>query len=455
MQELQLEVSLWFGLLALLLPLAYGASRLGQAKANMSALQQQLQRSGKGSHIQHARTGRRLLAAQALVATVLLCCCLQLASHSSQLLRQAAGFSPQGVQQLTLNRQSADASDRAPVAELLAIRDLLQQQPGIELTALTRSLMLDFSDQSIQDSLSWPDTQQQSVRLESNYSDGQLIPLLQIPLLSGRTFTAQELRQQVPVVLINATAAQQLWARRPTPNAATADALSAAVSAMLGQRLLLNGDTTVTVVGVVADLQLNAKAEPPRLWLANFYHFLPDVLLKYQTGSPALTVSQLNLLLARVAPNYRVQSAELLAQKMQRSQFLLRLSLVFSVLLSLTALLLAFIGFDGVLADQLRLRRYELAIHLTVGARPAQLKRQLLRDYLLPVAAGAGVAVFVCAMFWHWPQLTTLLPAWLGVANWPLLLSSWLLLLLLTAGTVLLCSRSLLKSQVAALLQPK
>jgi predicted permease len=453
MRELRLELSLWFGLLALLLPLAYGASRVKQAKADMSALQQQLQRSGKGSHTQHTRTGRRLLAAQALVATVLLFCCLQLATHSSHLLGQAPGFSPQRVQQLTLNRQSADATARAPLADLLAIRSALQQQTGIELTALTSSIMLDFTDQSVQDSLSWPDQAVQPLRLESNYSDGQVIPLLQIPLLSGRTFNAQELQQQATVVLINASAAKQLWQRQPKKNAARSSADAA--SAMVGQRLLLNGDTAVTVVGVVADLQLNAKAEPPRLWLANFYHFLPDVLLKYQSGSRYLTVPQLNQLLAQVAPDYRVQSAELLEQKMQRSQFLLRLSLVFSLLLSLTALLLAFIGYYGVLTDQLRLRRYEIAIHVALGARPAQLRRQLLRDYLMPVAWGASFASLCWAVLWYWPLLSTLLPGWLSVINWPLLLGSCCGLLLLTASTVWYCSRSLLSSQVATLLQPK
>ncbi len=221
MQELQLQLPLWFAMLALLVPLAYGASRFGQANARLPALQQQLQRSGKGSQAQHARSGRLLLTTQALIATVLLLCCLQLAQHSSQLLWQAPGFEPQAVQQLKLNRVADSASAKAPVAELLAIRSLLQQQPGVELAALTSSVMLDFNNQSVQDSLSWPDNAQQQLRLESNYSDNQLLALLQLPLVSGRYVTALEMQQQTGVVVINVTAAKALWAAKPQTGSST------------------------------------------------------------------------------------------------------------------------------------------------------------------------------------------------------------------------------------------
>ncbi len=452
MQELQLQLPLWFAMLLLLLPLAYSASRCGQADARLPALQQQLQRSGKGSQSQHARSGRLLLATQALVATVLLFCCLQLAQHSSQLLWQTPGFQPQAVQQLKLNRLTATATAKASLAELLAIRSHLQQQPGIQLAALTSSVMLDFNDQSVQDSLSWPDNAQQQLRLESNYSDNQLLALLQLPLVSGRYVTAQELQQQAGVVVINVTAAKALWAAKPQTAAPRRS--QPHWRAIVGQRLLLNGDSAVTVVGVVADLQFSAKPEPARLWLNNFYHFLPDLLLRYHPGANQLTVPQLNQLLAQVAPTYRVQSALLVEQKLQHSQFLWRLSLTLSLSLSLTALLLALIGNYGVLRYQLNLRRYELAMHLALGARPAQLLCRLLQDYLTPVAWGCVLALWLILLGWHWPLLYSLLPTWLVAVNMPALLSSILLLLLLSAATLWYCSRLLLGSQVAALLRP-
>lgn len=452
LQELTLQPQIWLGMLLTLLPLAYMSSRVLQSKFTLPILQQQLQRSGKGaSGQQQRRFTLWLLAGQASATTLLLVFCAQLGLQALTQLKQQPGFAIQQVQQVVLNHLSTKP---ATTAELLALRDHLSSKSGIEIAALASSTLLDFNNQSVQDSLSWPEltghsvTRHKALRLESSYIDSQLLPLLQTRLLHGRFFTDNDQREQNPVVMMNATAAKLLLQQKLQIQTDT-DLLrdnSANIVKIIGQRLLLNGDTPVEVVGVVSDFSLTLEPEKPRLWLPSFYHFLPDLLLRYKTATTHST-AQLNRWLAEVAPAYRVQRNELLSEKRQRSQFLIRLTLFLALGLSIAGLLLAAIGSYGVLSYQLGLRRYELAVRQALGARPRQLLRQLLRDYLPPVAAGCLLTVVVVAIF--------LKQSGAAITDYISLLSlSCLSVLLLTIGVILHRSRLIVLQTIQQRLQP-
>jgi predicted permease len=438
MQELNLQPQLWLLLLIMLLGLGYAGCRAFQPKFSLSQLQQQLQRSGKGGTGQQQRSvAFWLLASQAAVTTLLLGCSAQLGLKAWQQLLQPPGFSTVNIQHLVLNR----VGRQAPTTdELLQLRDHLATKPGIAMAALASSMMLDFNQQSVQDSLSWPadtEDQQSALRLESSYTDHQLLPLLQAKLLSGRFFNERDLREQQHGVVINATAAAKLLQQVGQP---------AKHQTLIGQRLLLNGDTPVEVVGVVADFSLSLNPEQPRLWLPNFYHFLPDLLLHYQSAQPFNTVqrydtAQLNHWLAEVNPVYRVQRSDWLEDKRRHSQFLSRLTLALTLALSFTGLLLAAIGSYGVLSYQLQLRHYELAVRQALGARPQQLRWQLLRDYLPPLAAGCAVAAGLLGLFVQWQWLS-------GTGLIMDMALSCLMVLMLTLLVLLHRSRQLLQRPI-------
>lgn len=390
-------------MLLLLLIAAYWLCWVQQKKLNLAQLQQQLQRSGKGNAGQQQRRYTPLLLSlQAAATMMLLTLCLQLGQQAFSQLQQLPGFQTAQIQKLALNRLSTD-SGPATLSELLALRDHLAQQAGIELAGLGYSTVLEFNDLSVQDSLSWPtasdNSHSSSLRLESSYTDSQLLPLLNNQLRAGRWFTDSDQQENRAVAIINVTAAQQLLRQKPNtapdttaaaPTTSSNSDNQQSVQGIVGQRLLFNQDTPIEIIGVVADYSLPGKAEVARIWLPDFFHFLPDLLLRYYPAVAPYNTVQLNQLLAEINPVYRVQRNEMLEQKRQQSQFLTQLTLMLTLGLSLAGLLLAGLGSYGVLSYQIGLQRYELGVRMALGASPAKIFRQWLNASLLPCILGVS-----------------------------------------------------------------
>lgn len=275
----ELTVRSWLLLSPLcLLPLIYLANQLQAERWNYPLLQQQLQRSGKGSAAQQHRQATGLLAAHGFFSSVLLLLALLLAQSAWQRLLPVTGMQLANVQQLQLSYVATDGKSAA-MADLLAIRDLLasqlpatKQQPA---AALAYSPVLDFQGLSVQDSLMWPTditATPASVRVESNYSDNQLPALLHLQLLSGQWPAADALLNPAQrQLVINLSAAKHLLALYKTDgggallNAAN-DTHNNSITAsnsdietarqLTGKLLLLNGDTHAQISAVVADFQL-------------------------------------------------------------------------------------------------------------------------------------------------------------------------------------------------------
>jgi ABC-type antimicrobial peptide transport system permease subunit len=94
---------------------------------------------------------------------------------------------------------------------------------------------------------------------------------------------------------------------------------------------------------------------------------------------------------------------EVFADSIRRPRLLAQLLTLFSAL----ALLLAAIGTYGVLASMVAERRHEMAIRLALGARRAQLLRQVMTQGLM--LAGTGVAIGLAGILSLNRLLTSLL----------------------------------------------
>lgn len=406
--ELSVRPWLLFSPLSLL-PLLYLFNQLQAKQWDYHWLQQQLQRSGKGSASQQYRQATFLLTAHGFFSSVLLLLALLLAQSAWQRLLPVTGMQLANVQQLQLNYvQSNDKP--ASTADLLAIRDLLAsqlpattQQPS---AALAYSPVLDFQSLSVQDSLTWPQAtnKQAVVRLESNYTDNQLPALLGMQLLSGEWPTADALLNPAPLSLvINLSAAKQLLALQNSARGQPQDGMTPlsdieTARSLTGKHLLFNGDTAAQITAVVADLQLPSlqsthTSDVPRVWISNFYHFLPSVYLHYPPQTITLSVETLNELLASINPAFKVQQLTWLADAWHNSQRLPRLTLALALLLSAIATVLVVGGISAVLNYQLLLQQYQLSVHRALGAPPSALFYLLVRRYLMPVSTGAIIGM--------------------------------------------------------------
>lgn len=262
-----------------------------------------------------------------------------------------------------------------------SITERLKTVPGVEAIAITDSLPPEGRAQGRVFS---------SIRVEGRppyrgQSTGGMVtirqvspayfPMLGVPLRQGRAFAEGESN---PAVI------SETMANRVFPG-----------EAAVGRRLVLTGEGTVEVVGVVADVRnggLNAKSDPELYLLSNREGPRQYVLLRADTRvmpfvrevfrdlDPRLTI-QFETLDDRVK-NMRVRPR---FQSMLLSGF------------ALAGLILAAAGLYGVTALLTTQRTGEIGVRMALGASPREIRKMVLRQ--AGSWAAAGIVIGLCGAF--------------------------------------------------------
>jgi hypothetical protein len=230
-----------------------------------------------------------------------------------------------------------------------------------------------------------------------------------IPILRGRGFQPIDAASGGRVAVVNEALANTYWKGRDP----------------IGQRLRpccgANGNPWFTVIGLARNVKQGGVDQPsgtevhllvdqlatdsPTTWAA----FSPTTM--HVVVRAALPLATLAPTIARVVhevdpavPVARLREMdEVFADSIRRPRLLAQLLTLFSAL----ALLLAAIGTYGVLASMVAERRHEMAIRLALGARRAQLLRQVMTQGLM--LAGTGVAIGLAGILSLNRLLTSLL----------------------------------------------
>jgi predicted permease len=211
---------------------------------------------------------------------------------------------------------------------------------------------------------------------------------LGIPLLAGRGFSESDGPQAEPVAIVNDLLAQNIWPGESP----------------IGKQIKAwDGKVWRRVVGVVRRIRHGGPEDEAENQLYIPYRqgnsSVMFLVVRTRTA-PEAAVPQIRALLKSMDPDVPAFEVRSLQAAFERETALPRLPMTLTVGFAAMAALLAALGLFGVIAYWVSQRGKELAIRSAIGARPAALRRMVLRQGLGMAAIGltAGLAASLALM---------------------------------------------------------
>ncbi|SPF53140.1 conserved membrane hypothetical protein [Candidatus Sulfopaludibacter sp. SbA4] len=263
----------------------------------------------------------------------------------------------------------------------------LQIIPGVRAAALVNNLPLSPANTTLSDHLRTASAETAG-NVRARCVSPRYFAVMGIPLLAGRDFSPADTATAPGVMILNEHLARHLF---PNGNA-------------VGQSVW-NGGKTSTVIGVVKDapqMSYEAPAQDEAYFSYQqfiFGSFLAAVVVRTEGDPLALagTLQKEVWAVNRDQPIVKVETMnDVIADSIWRPRFS---TWVLSVI-SGVALLLMSAGVYGVIAYTASLRAQEIGIRVALGAGPRMVAGVILKDALIPVAAGLAASA-VAALLLH------------------------------------------------------
>jgi putative ABC transport system permease protein len=352
-------------------------AKLSSRVVNYNLLQSQLQSSGKGAGLQVSKRIRNfLIAMQVALATLILAGASVVIEQALETVLHPLGFNGDDVYYLRVDRPKGANYSPESLVEMnlltLSIKKELEKLPQVK--QVSRSIMpVIFKGAN---SMSLDDRNSNSVgSFAFNMVDHNYFDILELPIVEGKTFSEQkDPRYQINEIILSQSLARQL-----APNG---DAI--------GKVFQLQPAQPLKVIGIAKDYYRPGMTDDngyQRYYMpyAAFEDFGFDIKL---TAGATLHRETILPLLLKLNPKLRIRTV--ISHEQQHADLIYRHKLTagLTVVLSLLSLLLAAAGIYGVLNYSTQMRRYELGIHLALGAKTHRVKNMVLKESLFPVALG-------------------------------------------------------------------
>ncbi len=359
-------------------------SLLSSRVVNYDNLQEQLQSSGKGSGLQISSRSRNILVvSQIFLASLLLVGSSIVLGKAFSVINQPLGYDTSVLHSFSLDERVGliDADEMARRDQFINdITTRILQLPQVESiapsfnTAIGYNMTMAVIDRDNNQLGSFP----------TNFVASDYFRTMQVPMVEGRMFSEQEVRERAQVAILSRSAAEQV----------------AQGQSALGLKLVIGGGEVRTVVGIVDDVfdpvrdgdsnQLQDAYLPHAPWNIHF-------VMRTQPGAD-LSREQLVALIRDVNPGLRLANYRTFTDRHDRVIRQDKITAGVAAGLSLLALLLAGAGIFGVLSYSSHMRRYELGVRMALGAKARQISAMVIKDNMRPISMGLLFSVLVIAL---------------------------------------------------------
>jgi putative ABC transport system permease protein len=333
-------------------------------------------------------TRRALVAVEVAMAIIVLCGAGLMIRSLTRLLQVNPGFNPAHTLVMQVSLPQPDTygpPQRVDFCRRLATE--LSAVPGIARASAISHLPLNGSNSSrgfFIEGRNPPGPDEPGSGANYRLVCPGYFATLEIPLLAGRDFTDQDVRDGAQVVILNRTTAERYWPR--------GDAL--------GKRLKLGGINStnpwLTVIGIADNVRHFALETQPSREIYRPYSQAawPVMTIVARTaGEPLMWQRPVRDAIGRVEPQLPAANPRSLEAVVSGSiawrETPMRLLTGFAIV----GLLLVAIGVYGVLAYYVSQRKREFGVRLALGASKHRLIALVLRQAALPVFVGVIVGV--------------------------------------------------------------
>ena len=368
---------------------AVGFGLLPSLRISRRDLSKELRAGGRtGGSARQAKSTSLLAAIQIALAVMLVSGAGLLGKSLWKLQHLDTGFRSAGILTASIPLPSFpnDTATRTPVFHeslLRKVRDL----PGVDAVALVSALPFGDGIQNAAMSVESHPTAPGNVpplpfltSISANY-----FSTLDIPIIEGRAFDANDRSGSLRVAIVDATAAREYWPTEPA----------------IGQRIKYVWDRDwFTVVGIVADIRHDSLsgAGTPSVYIPVSQSTPGKVQLVLSTNrsvsSIAADIKTAVKSLDAGLPVGNIRPLEsVLDEATSRSSFT---ALLISLLAAI-ALLLGAVGIYGVMAAGVSRRTREIGVRMAVGATGCRIARMVLREALTIALIGASAGL-ICSL---------------------------------------------------------
>jgi len=320
---------------------------------------------------------RSLVIAEVALACVLLVGSGLLIRSFLNVLDVDLGFRPEHVVAVRVepDRQGGFKSSEEFVAYVDQVLALARQIPGVSAATIAdglplgsnRSWAVSVGGEEYRKGQRWHDA---FIRVAT---DG-FVDAMGMHLVAGRDISPQDVKSGEQVVVINETAAKNMW---PGQNA-------------LGKLLRVNGDRRV--VGIVGDVRHltveGAAGNEIYLSLRQIFDYSSLTLIVRTSMEPTSLARTLRRTLTPVTPNLATNEVQTLDNIVDRAISPRRF---FTLLLggfSVFALALALLGIYGVISYTVTHRTQEIGLRIALGATAIQVQRRIIIETVQLAAVG-------------------------------------------------------------------